>query len=176
MRSRPTGQGVGAESREEAWLLSMTVMRTESCSCDYQVVRGTGFYTPGLSFTDFVSSYLRVLVLPTWIGLSGLLAENQSTWSDGVSPVLYTNWNDKQPNNAGGTVRMLLLCSEMCTGHGGATLTCSCRLCKERCVAMAHNRLVTGKWNEDARHKAHSFVCSRIKCEETLRVFPLDQK
>lgn len=44
-------------------------------------------------------------MLPTWIGLSDLLAENQYAWSDGVSPVLYTNWNDKEPNNAGGTVR-----------------------------------------------------------------------
>ncbi|TNM92320.1 hypothetical protein fugu_019332 [Takifugu bimaculatus] len=85
---------------------------------------------------NFVSSYLRDLMLPTWIGLSDLLAENQYAWSDGVSPVLYTNWNDKEPNNAEGT---------------------------EHCVAMAHNHLVTGKWNDDACHKAHSFVCSRIK-------------
>uniref|UniRef100_H3CQ11 C-type lectin domain-containing protein n=1 Tax=Tetraodon nigroviridis TaxID=99883 RepID=H3CQ11_TETNG len=90
---------------------------------------------------NFVSSYLRDLMLPTWIGLSDLLAENQYAWSDGVSPVLYTNWNEKEPNNAGGTVRML----------------------QEHCVAMAHNHLVTGKWNDDACHKAHSFVCSRMK-------------
>lgn len=64
------------------------------------------FDISSLSFTDFVSSYLRDLMLPTWIGLSDLLAENQYAWSDGVSPVLYTNWNDKEPNNAGGTVRM----------------------------------------------------------------------
>ncbi|KAF3849178.1 hypothetical protein F7725_015675 [Dissostichus mawsoni] len=56
---------------------------------------------------DFVSSYLRDLKLPTWIGLSDLLLENQYAWSDGVSPVLYTNWNDKEPNNAGGAVRIL---------------------------------------------------------------------
>ncbi|XP_010779971.1 C-type mannose receptor 2-like [Notothenia coriiceps] len=55
---------------------------------------------------DFVSSYLRDLKLPTWIGLSDLLLENQYAWSDGVSPVLYTNWNDKEPNNAGGAVRI----------------------------------------------------------------------
>uniref|UniRef100_A0A3Q2YER2 C-type lectin domain-containing protein n=1 Tax=Hippocampus comes TaxID=109280 RepID=A0A3Q2YER2_HIPCM len=41
--------------------------------------------------------------LPTWIGLSDILVENQYAWSDGVSPVLYTNWNGKEPNNAGGT-------------------------------------------------------------------------
>uniref|UniRef100_A0A3B5K7G8 C-type lectin domain-containing protein n=1 Tax=Takifugu rubripes TaxID=31033 RepID=A0A3B5K7G8_TAKRU len=29
--------------------------------------------------------------------------DNQYAWSDGVSPVLYTNWNDKEPNNAEGT-------------------------------------------------------------------------
>lgn len=58
---------------------------------------------------DFVSSYLKDLELPTWIGLSDLLVENQYAWSDGVSPVLYTNWNDKEPNNAGGAVRILHL-------------------------------------------------------------------
>lgn len=54
--------------------------------------------------SDFVSSYLRDLHLPTWIGLSDILVENQYAWSDGVSPVLYTNWNVKEPNNAGGVV------------------------------------------------------------------------
>uniref|UniRef100_A0A3Q3IFT8 C-type lectin domain-containing protein n=1 Tax=Monopterus albus TaxID=43700 RepID=A0A3Q3IFT8_MONAL len=43
---------------------------------------------------DFVSSYLRELHYPTWIGLSDLVEENQYAWSDGVSPVLYTNWNE----------------------------------------------------------------------------------
>lgn len=62
-----------------------------------------------LSLPDFVASYLMDLELPTWIGLSDLLVENQYAWSDGVSPVLYTNWNDKEPNNAGGTVRILHL-------------------------------------------------------------------
>ncbi|XP_074546917.1 uncharacterized protein LOC141805663 [Halichoeres trimaculatus] len=85
---------------------------------------------------DFVASYLRDMELPTWIGLSDLLLENQYAWSDGVSPVLYTNWNDKEPNNAGGA---------------------------EHCVAMAHNHLVSGRWNDDACHKDHSFVCSRKK-------------
>ncbi|KAK7896517.1 hypothetical protein WMY93_021842 [Mugilogobius chulae] len=32
---------------------------------------------------DFVTSYLRDLELPTWIGLSDLLLENQYAWSDG---------------------------------------------------------------------------------------------
>ncbi|KAG7499177.1 macrophage mannose receptor 1-like [Solea senegalensis] len=85
---------------------------------------------------DFVSSYLRDLELPTWIGLSDLLEENQYAWSDGVSPVKFTNWNDKEPNNAGGT---------------------------EHCVAMSHGPLVTGKWNDDACHKDHSFMCSMQK-------------
>ncbi|XP_033951501.2 uncharacterized protein [Pseudochaenichthys georgianus] len=85
---------------------------------------------------DFVSSYLRDLKLPTWIGLSDLLLENQYAWSDGVSPVLYTNWNDKEPNNAGGA---------------------------EHCVAISHNHLVTGRWNDDSCHRDHSFVCSRKK-------------
>ncbi|MEQ2193685.1 hypothetical protein XENOCAPTIV_009658 [Xenoophorus captivus] len=54
---------------------------------------------------DFVASYLKDLELPTWIGLSDLLVENQYAWSDGFSPVLYTNWNEHEPNNAGGAVR-----------------------------------------------------------------------
>lgn len=61
------------------------------------------------SLSDFVSSHLRDLHLPTWIGLSDLLVEDQYGWSDGVSPVLYTNWNDKEPNNEGGAVRILHL-------------------------------------------------------------------
>lgn len=32
-------------------------------------------------------------------------------------------------------------------------------------MAVAHNHLVAGRWNDDACHKAHSFVCSRMKCE-----------
>nr|XP_020476711.1 macrophage mannose receptor 1-like isoform X2 [Monopterus albus] len=85
---------------------------------------------------DFVSSYLRELHYPTWIGLSDLVEENQYAWSDGVSPVLYTNWNENEPNNAGGT---------------------------ENCVAITHNHHVTGMWNDDACHKDQSFVCSRKK-------------
>ena len=61
------------------------------------------------SLPDFVASYLMDLELPTWIGLSDLLVEDQYAWSDGVSPVLYTNWNNKEPNNAGGSVRILSL-------------------------------------------------------------------
>ncbi|XP_071751059.2 uncharacterized protein LOC139908314 [Centroberyx gerrardi] len=85
---------------------------------------------------DFVSSYLRDLELPTWIGLSDILVENQYAWSDGVSPVLYTNWNSKEPNNVGGV---------------------------EHCVAMTHNYLVSGKWNDDACSNERSFVCYRKK-------------
>ncbi|XP_005917437.1 macrophage mannose receptor 1 [Haplochromis burtoni] len=85
---------------------------------------------------DFVASYLRDLELPTWIGLSDLLVENQYAWSDGVSPVLYTNWNDKEPNNANGV---------------------------ENCVTITHSPLLTGKWNDDNCDNNHSFVCSRKK-------------
>uniref|UniRef100_A0A3Q4MLU4 C-type lectin domain-containing protein n=2 Tax=Pseudocrenilabrinae TaxID=318546 RepID=A0A3Q4MLU4_NEOBR len=70
---------------------------------------------------DFVASYLRDLELPTWIGLSDLLVENQYAWSDGVSPVLYTNWNDKEPNNANGD---------------------------EGCVSMHASRMFHGTWND----------------------------
>ncbi|MEQ2275125.1 hypothetical protein XENORESO_021066 [Xenotaenia resolanae] len=85
---------------------------------------------------DFVASYLKDLELPTWIGLSDLLVENQYAWSDGFSPVLYTNWNEHEPNNAGGA---------------------------EHCVALTHGTHTTGKWNDDACHKNHSFVCYRKK-------------
>uniref|UniRef100_A0A673HA46 C-type lectin domain-containing protein n=1 Tax=Sinocyclocheilus rhinocerous TaxID=307959 RepID=A0A673HA46_9TELE len=54
---------------------------------------------------DFVASYLRDLVVPVWIGLSDRLHEGRFAWSDGVNPVLYTNWADKEPNNADGEVR-----------------------------------------------------------------------
>ncbi|XP_061589669.1 macrophage mannose receptor 1 [Cololabis saira] len=84
---------------------------------------------------DFVSSYLKDLEHGAWIGLSDLLLEDQYAWSDGV-PVLYTNWNQNEPNNAGGV---------------------------EHCVAMTHNPLIVGKWNDDACHKEHSFVCYRKK-------------
>uniref|UniRef100_A0A3P9J598 C-type lectin domain-containing protein n=1 Tax=Oryzias latipes TaxID=8090 RepID=A0A3P9J598_ORYLA len=79
----------------------------------------------------------RDLEHPAWIGLSDLLAENQYAWSDGVSPVLYTHWDNNEPNNVGGT---------------------------EHCVTMNHNMLMSGKWNDDACHKNHSFVCYRKKC------------
>lgn len=59
------------------------------------------------SFKDFVASYLRDLLFPTWIGLSDILMENQYAWSDGVSPVLYTNWKSNEPNNVGGAVSTL---------------------------------------------------------------------
>lgn len=47
MMSKPTGlmQGVGAESREETWPLSMTIMRTVSYTCDSQAVGETVLYT-----------------------------------------------------------------------------------------------------------------------------------
>lgn len=54
---------------------------------------------------DFVASYLRDLVVPVWIGLSDRLHEGKFAWSDGVSPILCTNWADKEPNNADGKVK-----------------------------------------------------------------------
>lgn len=56
------------------------------------------------SSQDFVASYLRDLRFATWIGLSDILLENEYAWSDGVSPVLYTNWDENEPNNVGGAV------------------------------------------------------------------------
>lgn len=93
----------GAKSREESWQWLTTNMRTV---CELQ---WSGFILiteiVKFWFLDFVASYLKDLQRPTWIGLSDLLVENQYAWSDGVSPVRYTNWNEKEPNNAGGTVR-----------------------------------------------------------------------
>ncbi|XP_024286595.1 macrophage mannose receptor 1 [Oncorhynchus tshawytscha] len=85
---------------------------------------------------DFVSSYLRDLRLPTWIGLTDSLVEGGFGWSDGVSPVLYTNWADKEPNNNGG---------------------------REHCTAITHNYLVSGRWNDDLCTEEHSWVCSMKK-------------
>uniref|UniRef100_A0A8C9Z1J5 C-type lectin domain-containing protein n=1 Tax=Sander lucioperca TaxID=283035 RepID=A0A8C9Z1J5_SANLU len=78
-------------------------------------------------------NYLRDLKGPTWIGLSDLLLENQYAWSDGVSPVLYTNWNDKEPNNAGGT--------------------------DEGCVSMHASRAFHGTWNDTKCDKAKPYIC-----------------
>lgn len=90
----------------------MTSMRTVS-SADNFIYKG--FNSPvaagqndGSSLSDFVSSYLRDLEKPAWIGLSDTLVENQYAWSDGFSPVLYTNWAEKEPNNAGGAVRFVI--------------------------------------------------------------------
>uniref|UniRef100_A0A4W6C4N0 C-type lectin domain-containing protein n=1 Tax=Lates calcarifer TaxID=8187 RepID=A0A4W6C4N0_LATCA len=82
---------------------------------------------------DFVSSYLKDLELPTWIGLSDLLVENQYAWSDGVSAVLYTNWNDKEPNNAGGA--------------------------DEGCVSMHASRFFHGTWNDTKCDQAKPYIC-----------------
>ncbi|KAL4617320.1 macrophage mannose receptor 1-like [Arapaima gigas] len=80
---------------------------------------------------DFVASYLKDLVEPVWIGLSDILHEGKFAWSDG-SQVLYTNWNEKEPNNA----------------EEG-----------EHCTAMSHNHLVTGRWNDDGCHLHRGWVC-----------------
>lgn len=104
---------VGAKTKEESWQLLMTNMRTVSSAGNHGLKEFIRAVAPVLSIwilsspLDFVSSYLKDLELPTWIGLSDLLVENQYAWSDGVSAVLYTNWNDKEPNNAGGAVRIL---------------------------------------------------------------------
>ncbi|KAL0965896.1 hypothetical protein UPYG_G00287380 [Umbra pygmaea] len=85
---------------------------------------------------DFVSSYLLELHWPAWIGLTDSLVEGGFGWSDGVSPVLYTNWADKEPNNNEGL---------------------------EHCTAMIHNHLVSGRWNDDMCSKEQSWVCSMKK-------------
>lgn len=85
---------------------------------------------------DFVASYLRDLVVPVWIGLSDRLHEGKFAWSDGVSPVLYTNWADKEPNNADG---------------------------QEHCTSISHNHLVTGRWNDENCDHQRGWVCSMKK-------------
>lgn len=111
MRSKPTGPKlvIGAEAKEETWRLSTASMRTvRTRHCFTSGDKGPAPPVLTLIFPgtpDFVASYLRDLHMPAWIGLSDLQEENQYGWSDGVSPVLYTNWNEKEPNNAGGAVR-----------------------------------------------------------------------
>ncbi|GLD55459.1 macrophage mannose receptor 1 [Lates japonicus] len=97
---------------------------------------------------DFVSSYLKDLELPTWIGLSDLLVENQYAWSDGVSPVLYTNWNDKEPNNAGGA---------------------------EHCVAMTHDPLLTSRVERWRLVRESWLGLLQEKCHEQHRPPPLTE-
>lgn len=102
----------GAKSKEESWPLLMTSMRMVNSADKIKEFQSSGPSSDTDIFSssaDFVSSYLRDLQHSTWIGLSDLLVENQYAWSDGVSPVLYTNWNDKEPNNADGVVRIFHL-------------------------------------------------------------------
>lgn len=54
---------------------------------------------------EFVASYLRDASHAAWIGLSDRLHEGKFAWNDGVSPVLFTNWADKEPNNNNGEVK-----------------------------------------------------------------------
>uniref|UniRef100_A0A3Q4MLT2 C-type lectin domain-containing protein n=1 Tax=Neolamprologus brichardi TaxID=32507 RepID=A0A3Q4MLT2_NEOBR len=91
---------------------------------------------------DFVASYLRDLELPTWIGLSDLLVENQYAWSDGVSPVLYTNWNDKEPNNANGD---------------------------EGCVSMHASRMFHGTWNDTKCDLEKPYICKKTSGTSSIR-------
>ncbi|XP_035247102.1 macrophage mannose receptor 1 [Anguilla anguilla] len=81
---------------------------------------------------DFVASYLKDLVMPVWIGLSDILHEGKFAWSDG-SPVKYTNWAEKEPNN---------------NGEIG-----------EHCASMSHSILVTGRWNDEKCHENRGWVC-----------------
>uniref|UniRef100_A0A3Q3IRJ0 C-type lectin domain-containing protein n=1 Tax=Monopterus albus TaxID=43700 RepID=A0A3Q3IRJ0_MONAL len=75
----------------------------------------------------------KELHYPTWIGLSDLVEENQYAWSDGVSPVLYTNWNENEPNNAGGT--------------------------NEGCVSMHASPVFHGTWNDTKCDQAKPYIC-----------------
>ncbi|XP_007252805.3 macrophage mannose receptor 1 [Astyanax mexicanus] len=85
---------------------------------------------------DFVASYLRDMIHPVWIGLSDVLHEDKFAWSDGVSPVLFTNWAEKEPNNNDG---------------------------KEHCVSINHNHLLTGRWNDENCNEERGWVCYRKK-------------
>lgn len=85
---------------------------------------------------EFVASYLRDLVLPVWIGLSDRLHEGKFAWSDGVSPVRYTNWAEKEPNNNAG---------------------------REHCAAMTHSHLQAGRWNDDDCNQERGWVCYQKK-------------
>ncbi|KAF4077177.1 hypothetical protein AMELA_G00205040 [Ameiurus melas] len=85
---------------------------------------------------EFVASYLRDVSHAAWIGLSDRLHEGKFAWSDGVSPVLFTNWADKEPNNNEG---------------------------EEHCVSMAHNHRVTGRWNDEKCDEKRSWVCYKKK-------------
>uniref|UniRef100_A0A8C5G772 C-type lectin domain-containing protein n=1 Tax=Gouania willdenowi TaxID=441366 RepID=A0A8C5G772_GOUWI len=95
------------------------------------------------------SELILLPVLPTWIGLSDLLVENQYAWSDGVSPVLFTNWNDKEPNNAGGSEN----CVEMY--HDGHWNDNNCL--QKRGFVCKHRQ---------CKHLQNTFSAGFIKCKK----------
>ncbi|TRY84221.1 hypothetical protein DNTS_026642 [Danionella cerebrum] len=88
-----------------------------------------------LSENDMVSSYLRDVLGPVWIGLSDSLHEGRFAWSNGA-PVLFTNWADKEPNNADG---------------------------KEHCTSVTHYAVVSGRWNDENCDHERGWICSRKK-------------
>ena len=61
----------------------------------------------------FVLQSARVGPPSWWIGLNDLAVEGTFVWPDG-SPATYTNWNEGEPNNAGGIEH----CVEMGAGNG----------------------------------------------------------
>uniref|UniRef100_A0A3Q3IIM9 C-type lectin domain-containing protein n=1 Tax=Monopterus albus TaxID=43700 RepID=A0A3Q3IIM9_MONAL len=78
---------------------------------------------------DFVSSYLRELHYPTWIGLSDLVEENQYAWSDGV--IFFTQWGPDEPTN----------------------------FKNEGCVSMHASPVFHGTWNDTKCDQAKPYIC-----------------
>uniref|UniRef100_A0AAY5ECJ7 C-type lectin domain-containing protein n=1 Tax=Electrophorus electricus TaxID=8005 RepID=A0AAY5ECJ7_ELEEL len=127
-----TGKGVSSE-----------VVKTWQAAEDFCVSQN-GHLVISIHSADeeiFMADYLRDIAHHVWIGLSDRLHEGKFAWTDGTSPVLFTNWAEKEPNNNDG----------------------------QHCVSMTHNHLVTGLWNDENCGEKRGWVCYTKKSE--LRVY-----
>uniref|UniRef100_A0A3P8NII6 C-type lectin domain-containing protein n=1 Tax=Astatotilapia calliptera TaxID=8154 RepID=A0A3P8NII6_ASTCA len=102
---------------------------------DLAVIDDQRLFTFPFSPTDFVAN---------------LLVENQYAWSDGVSPVLYTNWNDKEPNNANGVVRTLCFRLSL--------------------IDMHASRMFHGTWNDTKCDLEKPYICKKTSGTNSIRI------
>ncbi|XP_033107429.1 macrophage mannose receptor 1-like isoform X2 [Anneissia japonica] len=79
----------------------------------------------------FITTKLKDLDYPMWIGLSDLTTNKQFRWTDGTT-VDYTNWAAGEPNEAGGG---------------------------EDCVELIGSEYQAGLWNDNSCGKMNGYIC-----------------